>query len=107
MFIDVTRYGGTRQLRLAVAAIAYLDQVEGGCAVHLIGGESLRVCEDPADIEARVEAAFGPTEIFFDPDKETLEEMLAADPSRHVGPLIPAPAVDVKVNALPPRGKRK
>ena len=53
MFIDVTRYGGMRIQRLAIAAIAYLDAVEGGCAIHLLGGETMRVNEDPAEIEAR------------------------------------------------------
>lgn len=53
MFIDATRYGGLRILRLAVAAIAYIDAVDGGAAIHLIGGETLRVNEDPAEIELR------------------------------------------------------
>ncbi|WP_260927382.1 hypothetical protein [Novosphingobium sp. 9] len=53
MFIDVTRYGGMRLLRVAIAAIAYIDQVEGGSALHLIGGETIRVNETPADIEER------------------------------------------------------
>lgn len=53
MFIDVTRYGGLRVLRVAIAAIAYLDEVEGGCAVHLVGGETLRANEDVAELEAR------------------------------------------------------
>jgi hypothetical protein len=56
MFIDVTRYGGMRILRLQVAAIAYLDECEGGAAIRLIGGETLRVNEDPQQIEARVDA---------------------------------------------------
>ncbi len=53
MFIDCTRFLSERTLRLAVAAIAYLDAVEGGCAIHLIGGETLRVSETAAEIEAR------------------------------------------------------
>ncbi|MDR6850382.1 hypothetical protein [Sphingomonas sp. BE137] len=53
MFIDVTRYGGLRILRLAVAAIAYLDETDGGSAIHLIGGETMRVNEDPAEVELR------------------------------------------------------
>jgi len=53
MFIDVTRYGGLRLLRVSVRAIAYLDEVDGGAAVHLIGGETLRVNEDPAELELR------------------------------------------------------
>jgi len=56
MFIDVTRYGGMRLLRLQVSAIAYLDAVEGGTAVHLVGGETLRVNEDPQQVEDRVDA---------------------------------------------------
>lgn len=52
MFIDLTRHGGDRALRVASAAIAYLDVCEGGTAVHLIGGETLRVHEDIAQIEA-------------------------------------------------------
>jgi hypothetical protein len=57
MFIDVTRVGGARALRLAVAAIAYLDEAPGGSAVRLIGGESLHIVEAPAVIERRVDAA--------------------------------------------------
>lgn len=53
MFIDVTRYGGVRIQRLAITAIAYLDAVESGCAIHLIGGETLRVNEGPDEVETR------------------------------------------------------
>lgn len=52
-FIDVTRYGGVKTLRLSVAAIAYVDACEGGSAIRLIGGETLRVNEDCATVEAR------------------------------------------------------
>lgn len=58
MFIDVTRFGGARSLRLAVVAIAYIDQVDGGAVIRLIGGDSLRVSETPAEIEAKIEAHF-------------------------------------------------
>lgn len=51
MFIDCRRYLSDRVIRLAVASIAYLDAVEGGCSVHLIGGETLRVSETVAEIE--------------------------------------------------------
>lgn len=61
MFIDLTRYGGVRALRVAVAAIAYIDAVEFGAAVHLIGAETLRVNEDPAQIEERIDAAIALT----------------------------------------------
>ncbi|HEX7853865.1 MAG TPA: hypothetical protein VF503_09235 [Sphingobium sp.] len=57
MFIDVTRHGGMRIQRLAVAAIGYLDATDGGTAVHLIGGETLRVNEDPDEIELRCMAS--------------------------------------------------
>lgn len=57
MFIDLTRYGGLRTMRVAVAAIAYLDQVQDGAAVHLIGGETVRVNEDPVEVELRCMAA--------------------------------------------------
>lgn len=60
MFIDVTRYGGMRILRVAAAAVAFLDAIDGGTALHLIGGETLRVNEDPLEIEARVVAALAP-----------------------------------------------
>jgi len=53
MFIDVTRPGG-RPLRLAIAAIGYLDECEGGGAIRLIGGESLRVEQAPSEIEQRI-----------------------------------------------------
>lgn len=55
MFVDVTRYGGLRVLRLAVIAIAYLDACEGGTSIHLLGGETLRVNENPSEIEGRCE----------------------------------------------------
>ena len=57
MFIDLTRYGGLRTMRVAVSAIAYLDQVQDGAAVHLIGGETVRVNEDPVEVELRCMAA--------------------------------------------------
>jgi len=53
MFIDVTRHGGLKVLRLSVSAIAYLSDLSDGCAIHLIGGETVRVNEDLAVIEAR------------------------------------------------------
>lgn len=53
MFIDVTRHGGERALRLAVAAIAFLDEAPGGTAIRLIGGDSLHVVDTPAEIETR------------------------------------------------------
>jgi hypothetical protein len=53
MFIDVTRHGGLKVLRLSVSAIAYLSDLSDGCAIHLIGGEAVRVNEDLAVIEAR------------------------------------------------------
>lgn len=52
-FIHVTRYGGVKTLLLAVSAIAYIDECEGGTAIRLIGGESLRVNEDPQTIRTR------------------------------------------------------
>lgn len=57
MFIDVTRHGGLKVLRLAVSAIAYLSDLSDGCAIHLIGGETVRVNEDLAVIEAQCMAA--------------------------------------------------
>jgi hypothetical protein len=45
-------------LRLSTSAIAYLDHAEDGARVRLIGGESLRVAESPAEIEASIEAHF-------------------------------------------------
>lgn len=56
MFIDVTRAGSPRRLRLAVPAIAYLDETPAGAVVHLVGGEILTVGQTPAEIEARVDA---------------------------------------------------
>ena len=61
MFIDVTRFGGTRVLRLAVAAIGYLDEAPEGGVIRLIGGETLRVNETPAEIEGRINALAGET----------------------------------------------
>lgn len=78
MFIDVTRYGGMRVQRVAVAAIAYLDTVQGGCGIHLIGGETLRVNEDLEQIEKRVSAVIMPPMI------ETAEQVVEDSP--------PAPA---------------
>lgn len=52
MFIDVTRTGTTRRLRLASAAIAYLDERADTTLIKLIGGETLQVQESVAEIEA-------------------------------------------------------
>jgi hypothetical protein len=90
MFIDVTRFGGMRVMRLAVPAIAYLDAVEGGTAVHLIGGETVRVNEDPEQIEARVDAtiALSPiavrpaTRITLDTEIDTYPAVLPHAPAR-------------------------
>lgn len=57
MFIDVTRPGG-RALRLAIAAIGYLDLCDDGGVVRLIGGESLRVEQTPEEVESRIAGAF-------------------------------------------------
>jgi hypothetical protein len=56
MFIDVTRHGGVVLLRVAAAAIAYLSETPTGCAIHLIGGETIRANEGRDEIEARVDA---------------------------------------------------
>lgn len=53
MFVDITRYGGLRVMRLAVAAIGYLDACDDGTSIHLLGGETIRVNEDPETIELR------------------------------------------------------
>lgn len=60
MFIDITRVGGDRALRVAVAAIAFMDATPQGCALHLVGGQSLHVEQSPAEIEARCAAAAAP-----------------------------------------------
>ena len=54
MFFDVTRLGGRIPLRVAVSAVAYLADAPDGCALRLIGGETIRVNEDPAEIERRM-----------------------------------------------------
>ncbi|ODU84357.1 MAG: hypothetical protein ABT10_02950 [Novosphingobium sp. SCN 63-17] len=54
MFFDVTRVGGLMTLRVAVSAVAYLAEAPDGCALRLIGGETIRVNEDPAEIERRM-----------------------------------------------------
>lgn len=54
MFFDVTRIGGLIPLRVAVSAVAYLADAPDGCALRLIGGETIRVNEDPAEIERRM-----------------------------------------------------
>ena len=52
MFINVTRFGASKPLRLAIAAIAYVDDGPSSTAViKLIGGEGLRTQEDRVAIE--------------------------------------------------------
>jgi hypothetical protein len=79
MFIDVTRYGGLRVMRLAVAAVAYLDACEGGTAIHLLGGETLRVNEDPESIELRCLIALEPAAA------PTPEPAMEAPPAAELG----------------------
>jgi uncharacterized protein YlzI (FlbEa/FlbD family) len=59
MFFDVTRMGGRRTLRLRAEAIAWLEENEGVTAIHLIGGETIRVNEDRDEIERRCATAPG------------------------------------------------
>lgn len=59
MFITVTRPGVDRPLRLAAAAIAYMDEITDGAALHLVGGQSLRVEQSPAEIELLCGSALG------------------------------------------------
>lgn len=57
MFFDVTRAGTDRPLRIAVAAIAYLDTLPAGCVLHLVGGQGLHVAETATEVEERATAA--------------------------------------------------
>lgn len=94
-FIDVTRYGGVKTLRLSVAAIAYVDACDGGAVIRLLGGESLRVNEDPATIEARA-------------TEETLAITLAGEPDATFDALPPFDGTDTGLKVSAPRkGKRK
>lgn len=95
MFIDVTRYGGLRILRLAVAAIAYIDTVDGGAAVHLIGGETLRVNEDPAEVELRC---------MILAEEQAHPEATDADGA---GSVVPEPAVATEPAITPAPGPAK
>lgn len=79
MFIDVTRYGGTRALRLAITAIAYLDACEGGTAMHLLGGETLRVSETPPEIEQLIEASYPQGILIEGAEISWPREMVAGD----------------------------
>lgn len=56
MFITITRLGGGRSLRVAIAAIAYVDEAAEGAIVKLIGGEGLRAHETREEIEAMLDA---------------------------------------------------
>lgn len=57
MFIDVTRSGTGRVLRVSAVAIAFMDEAAAGAMLHLTGGHSLIVSEDRATIESRAQAA--------------------------------------------------
>lgn len=57
MFIDLTRLGGLRVIRVRAEAIAYLDEAGSGCNVKLIGGETLRVNENVAEVERLMDGA--------------------------------------------------
>jgi len=56
MFITVTRHGGGRPLRLAVGAIAWLDEADAGAVIRLTSGDGLHVAETVAEIEAAIPA---------------------------------------------------
>lgn len=59
MFIDVTRHGGGRALRVAIAAIAYVDGLDDGASLHLTGGQRLHIDETAEEIERRCQLSFG------------------------------------------------
>lgn len=103
MFVDVTRYGGMRVTRLAVAAIAYLDACEGGTSIHLLGGETLRVNEDPAEIEARSSARGEEPLGKVDPDKD----LAAAEIAEGLGLTKPERVIETRVVAATSTGRRK
>ncbi len=99
MFIDVTRHGGERALRLAVAAIAFLDEAPGGTAIRLIGGDSLRVVDTPAEIETR---CMPPRVSAGSPYSEAAAADIVASISGEITPVEPDAA-----EAATPKGKRK
>ncbi len=96
MFIDVTRPGCERTLRLAAPAIAYLDTFGNGTAIHLIGGEMLRVVETREKIEADAIAASNP------PVTAVVTEVPPPDPVEPAVAIVPV----VKPNAGPRHGKQ-
>ena len=65
MFFNVTRHGGLVSLRVALSAVAYLAPAPDGCALRLIGGETIRVNEDEAEIERRMIEAQLPAQVEF------------------------------------------
>ncbi|MGY2732381.1 hypothetical protein [Sphingomonas sp. UYP23] len=99
MFIDVTRHGGERALRLAVAAIALLDEAPGGTAIRLIGGDSLHVVDTPAEIETRCMPQMIFAESVLSEDDVAA---ITAAPTGAVIPLGPGTA-----ESAMPKGKRK
>jgi hypothetical protein len=127
MHIMITRLGGGRTLRVATAAIAYVDEAAEGSVVKLIGGEGIRAHESCGEIEALIDA--GATIIgelcSLTPDAD--REMVAADimPSlpghidadlerasivaaEQAGLMSPVEAITAQVRALPkPRGRRR
>ncbi|NIJ07231.1 hypothetical protein FHS31_000827 [Sphingomonas vulcanisoli] len=106
MFIHVTRVDATRSLSLAIGAIAYLDKAPGGCALRLIGGESLHVQETPEEIIEMmllVPAASPVVADLIDPEREHA----AIDMIEDAGVLSAAEAVDQRVELAKPRTRRK
>jgi len=57
MFFDVTRQGTDRSLRVSALAVAFLDDAAGGTVLHLMGGHTLLVAQDRAEIETRARDA--------------------------------------------------
>ncbi|RUN77321.1 hypothetical protein EJC47_07525 [Sphingomonas sp. TF3] len=90
-------------MRLSTSAIAYLDHAEDGARVRLIGGESLRVAESPAEIEARADAQLVQQAIPIDPDKE----LAAIDALETIGLLRTDEAVCKRVEVISARGQGK
>ena len=91
MFIDVTRPGSPRKLRLAPSAIAYLDTFGDGTAIYLVGGEMLRVVETRAEIEASCAASSPQSAI------DPAPEAAAIDMREATGLISPSAAIEERV----------
>ncbi|RSU46336.1 hypothetical protein BRX43_15860 [Sphingomonas sp. S-NIH.Pt15_0812] len=89
MFITVSRHGGGRPLRLALGAIAWLDEADAGAVIRLTSGDGLHVAETVAEIEAAI-APLTMRALPVDVTEEQSEELRQISGDAATSPAAPA-----------------